>query len=269
MSSIRWCLTGLLLCGLACRNGGAAEAPPPEHRSPISTTAPATTQPAPGEQWNRPRSSERQAERDRMVRVQLASRDIHAPAVLEAMRNVPRHWFVPSSQQRYAYEDRPLSIGEGQTISQPYIVALMTQLLELKPTDKVLEIGTGSGYQAAVLAELTPHVFSIEIVEPLARRAAEALHEHGYNTIWTRVGDGYAGWPEEAPFDAIIVTCAPDEVPPRLIEQLAPGGRMCIPVGGHGLWQRLLLITKDDQGKTTERNVAPVAFVPMTGDSEQ
>ena len=261
----RCCLMGLLLCAAACCKGGTGPSPASQANEPEAASAPTTTRPVPSEVWHRPRSDQRKADRLRMVERQLASRDITDPAVLEAMRNVPRHWFVPGYQQRHAYEDRPLSIGEGQTISQPYIVALMTQLLRLQPGDKVLEIGTGSGYQAAVLAEFTPQVYTIEIVEPLARRAAQTLQRHGYGTIITRVGDGYAGWPEQAPFDAVIVTCAPDQVPPKLIEQLAIGGRMCLPVGPRGRWQRLLLLTKEADGTVKTDYIAPVAFVPMIG----
>jgi protein-L-isoaspartate(D-aspartate) O-methyltransferase len=272
-----WCTCWLLLFAAACRNGGAPDDPASQSagqpvgaamRSPASTS-PAMPTSMPAEAWHRPRSDERIAERERMVQRQLAARDIASPAVLEAMRNVPRHWFVPAYQQRAAYADRPLSIGEGQTISQPYIVALMTQALELGPDDKVLEIGTGSGYQAAVLAELTPHVYTIEIVESLASRAAEAFRRHGYNTIIARVGDGYAGWPEHAPFDAIIVTCAPEQIPPKLIEQLAVGGRMCLPVGPEGRIQRLLRLVKRPDGGVDRQYITAVAFVPMVrGDAD-
>ena len=156
-------------------------------------------------------------------------------------------------------------LAKGQTISQPYIVALMTEALHVTPDSKVLEIGTGSGYQAAVLSEITPHVFTIEIVEPLARRALATFERHGYEGIRVRIGDGYAGWPEHAPFDAIIVTCAPDRIPPKLIEQLKPGGRMCIPVGGAHAVQRLIVVTKDDMGTPHREELIPVRFVPMTG----
>ncbi len=204
-----------------------------------------------------------------MVEQTIAARGVSDPLVLEAMRNVPRHWFVPRSQQRFAYDDRALPIGEGQTISQPYIVALMTEALKLTPQSKVLEIGTGSGYQAAVLAEITPHVYTIEIVEPLARRAKRAFQRYGYDTIHTRIGDGYAGWPEHAPFDAVIVTCAPDHIPPKLVEQLKPGGRMCIPVGGELGIQRLILAVKRPDGTLTQKELLPVRFVPMTGQAQK
>lgn len=215
--------------------------------------------------WPRPRSGERVAERNTMVATQIAARGVRDEAVLAAMRQVPRHWFVPKRRQAQAYADHPLPIGEDQTISQPYIVAMMTEALRVKADSKVLEVGTGSGYQAAVLAEITPHVFSIEIVEPLARRAMEAFAMHGYSTIKAKVGDGYAGWPAHAPFDVIIVTCAPDHVPPKLIEQLKPGGRLCIPVGGRRGVQSLRLVTKTVAGKLETTDLIPVRFVPMTG----
>lgn len=238
---------------------------------PETILAPAsqpTTGPA-GETWSKPRSAERRAERDRMVEWHIAARDVRDPVVLEAMRNVPRHWFIPERARRMAYADHPLRIGHDQTISQPYIVALMTQALKLEPDHKVLEIGTGSGYQAAVLAEITPHVFTIEIVEPLARLAAETLKRHGYDTITVRAGDGYAGWPEHAPFDAIIVTCAPEDIPPKLIEQLAVGGRMCIPVGPQGRFQHLVIAVKQPDGTLARSVIAPVTFVPMTGGEDE
>lgn len=197
-----------------------------------------------------------------MVNEQLAKRDIRNDRVLEAMRSVPRHEFVPENLRALAYEDRPLPIGFEQTISQPYIVALMTQELDPKPADKVLEIGTGSGYQAAVLAKLVKEVYSIEIVEPLGRRAAADLKRLGFTNVHTRVGDGYAGWPEHAPFDAIIVTCAPEKVPPALVEQLKDGGRMVIPVGDENA-QTLYLMVKRG-GAMQERERIPVRFVPMT-----
>ncbi|MDH5218333.1 MAG: protein-L-isoaspartate(D-aspartate) O-methyltransferase [Gammaproteobacteria bacterium] len=185
--------------------------------------------------------------------------------VLDAMSTVPRHKFVPSSRIKYAYENRPLPIGHGQTISQPYIVALMTDLLDIKEGDKVLEIGTGSGYQAAILAELTRSVYSIEIIEPLGKKAAQQLNELGYSFIQTRIGDGYYGWKEAAPFDRIIVTAAADHVPPPLIEQLSPRGRMVIPVGGHFMTQQLMVVEKSKDGKVRSRQILPVAFVPLTG----
>ncbi len=187
-------------------------------------------------------------------------------AVIAAMAKVPRHRFVPLLQESSAYENRPLPIGEGQTISQPYIVALMTDLLDPKPGDSVLEVGTGSGYQAAVLAELVAKVYTIEIVEPLGRRATQLLGELGYRNIAVRVGDGYGGWPSAAPFDAIIVTAAPAAIPQPLVDQLKPGGRMVIPVGGSLDVQQLLLVEKQSDGRTTTRRTLPVRFVPLTRD---
>jgi len=189
-----------------------------------------------------------------------------ADAVMAAMRKVPRHRFVPPSEETFAYDNRPLPIGEGQTISQPYIVALMTDLLDLRPGDRVLEVGTGSGYQAAVLAELVAKVYTIEIVEPLGRNAAKILGELGYRNVEARIGDGYGGWPSAAPFDAIIVTAAPPEVPQPLIDQLKPGGRMVIPVGGAFMGQDLLLVQKESDGRATTRRTLPVRFVPLTRD---
>jgi protein-L-isoaspartate(D-aspartate) O-methyltransferase len=187
-----------------------------------------------------------------------------APAVRRAMATVPRERFVPDAYARHAYDNRPLPIGEGQTISQPTIVALMTDLLEPQPTDRVLEIGTGSGYQAAVLAECVAEVYSIEIVAPLAARARAALDAAGYGRVQTRVGDGYLGWPEAAPFDGILVTAAPDHVPPALVAQLKPGARMVIPVGPRGWTQELLVIRKEADGNAVTRRTIPVRFVPLT-----
>ena len=183
---------------------------------------------------------------------------------LAALEQVPRHEFVPDSQKRYAYQNRPLSIGAGQTISQPYIVALMTDLAEVTKDDVVLEIGTGSGYQAAVLSELVGRVYTIEIVEELGRRAASTLERLGYDNVTARVGDGYAGWPDHAPFDAILVTAAPEKVPQPLIEQLAVGGRMVIPVGAENETQTLQVLTKEDNGDVIISNVIAVRFVPLT-----
>jgi protein-L-isoaspartate(D-aspartate) O-methyltransferase len=182
--------------------------------------------------------------------------------VLAAMGSVPREEFVPDSQRPYAYEDRPLPIGEGQTISQPYIVALMTELLEVEPDDRVLEIGTGSGYQAAILAELTRHVYTIEILETLGLRAEQTLTRLGYDQIHGMISDGYKGWPEHAPFDAIIVTCAPEAVPEPLVDQLADGGRMVIPVGPRWTNQTLYVMEKQ-AGRLKSTAVIPVRFVPM------
>jgi len=191
-----------------------------------------------------------------MVQTQMVQRSpsIRDSDVLEAMRQVPRHLFVPWSLKLMAHEDHPLPIGHGQTISQPYIVALMTEALHLKANSKVLEIGTGSGYQAAVLSELTPQVFTMEIITPLANEARERLQELGYQTVKVRTGDGYFGWPEEGPFHGIIVTCA-----------LRQGGRMVIPVGGVYEVQRLMVVTKDGDGRVRTNELLPVRFVPMTG----
>lgn len=205
------------------------------------------------------------AARERMVRQQLAApgRDITNARVLAVMRKVPRHELVPAGVRAQSYGDHPLPIGYDQTISQPFIVAFMTEKLEPKPTDKVLEIGTGSGYQAAVLAELVSNVFTIEIVEPLARRAEADLKRLGYTNVFVRAGDGYKGWPEAAPFDAIIVTCAPEKIPQPLVDQLKEGGRIVIPVGPAGDQELYVLRKKGD--KVEKRVVLPVRFVPMTG----
>jgi protein-L-isoaspartate(D-aspartate) O-methyltransferase len=202
-------------------------------------------------------------QRERMVKEQIVERGIRDERVLDAIRAVPRHELVPEPLRPRAYEDRPLPIGHDQTISQPYIVAFMTEQLAPKPADRVLEVGTGSGYQAAVLARLVADVFSIEIVEPLALRAKADLARLGFKNVHVRAGDGYAGWPEEAPFDAIIVTCAPDHVPEPLVKQLRDGGRMVIPVGDLGR-QELYVMEKRGE-KLVQRAVLPVRFVPMTG----
>jgi protein-L-isoaspartate(D-aspartate) O-methyltransferase len=185
--------------------------------------------------------------------------------VINALLKVPRHEFVPESERPYAYENRPLSIGFGQTISQPYIVAIMTDLLKLKETDRVLEVGTGSGYQAAILAELANSVYTIEIIEPLAVHAAANLKRVGYDAVHTRTGDGYYGWEEAAPFDGIVVTAVASHIPPPLIKQLKPGGRMIIPVGAQFMTQYLVLVTKGADEKITTRQILPVSFVPLTG----
>lgn len=185
------------------------------------------------------------------------------PDVLQAMGTVPRHEFVPEKSRRYSYRDSPLGIGYGQTISQPYIVAEMTRQLQLTPASKVLEIGTGSGYQAAVLAELTANVYSVEIIDPLLTRARKTLERNGYQNIRLRQGDGYYGWPEAAPFDGIIVTCAAGHIPQPLLEQLAIGGRMLIPVGKRFGTQYLILVTKDHKGSISSKNLMAVRFVPL------
>ena len=199
--------------------------------------------------------------RQRMVRDQIIARGIKDQQVIQAMLNVKRHLFVPKNYERMAYEDRPLSIGEGQTISQPYIVALMTETLDLKKNMKVLEIGTGSGYQAAILAEIVDEVYTIEIIESLGLRAKSLLKSLEYNNIDCKVGDGYKGWEKHAPFDAIIVTCAPANVPKPFEQQLKEGGKMIIPLGG-SITQELVLLEKVN-GKLEKRVVAPVRFVPM------
>ncbi len=186
------------------------------------------------------------------------------PRVIAALGRVGRERYVPQALVAQAYDNRPLVIGRGQTISQPFIVALMTDLLNTQPGDKVLEVGTGSGYQAAVLGELVRAVYSIEIVEPLAREAARALNAAGYRNVFTRIGDGYAGWPEEAPFDAIMVTAAAPDVPQPLLDQLKPGGRMVIPVGAQDAVQSLFVISKDSRGTVTRHKVLDVRFVPLT-----
>ncbi len=220
-------------------------------------------------QRDHPAFAERVQERERMVRYQIEAREVRAPSVLRAMRVVPRHAFVPDEQQAHAYEDRPLPIGHGQTISQPYVVAFMTEALQLDPNSVVLEIGTGSGYQAAVCAEIARAVYTIEIVEPLAQSAAELLQRLGYGNVHVRAGDGYHGWPERGPFDAIIGTAAAREIPPPLLEQLKTGGRMILPVAGEFGLQYLILVRKDEQGRLHQTNVMPVLFVPMTGRIQQ
>ncbi|MHC4416723.1 MAG: protein-L-isoaspartate(D-aspartate) O-methyltransferase [Planctomycetota bacterium] len=237
--------------------------PVPARTPPRPPSAPEQKRPAP------PAAGERTAERLKMVERQIAHpRDIRTrienEAVLDAMRAAPRHVFVPRSRQSRAYQDSALPIGYGQTISQPYIVALMTELLALDGDDRVLEIGTGSGYQAAVLAHLMPDVYTVEIIEPLFARAGRVLSEQGYGGVHLRHADGYFGWAEHAPFDAIIVTCAAGHLPPPLWEQLKPGGRIVIPIGGPYEVQRLVVVTKDPDGSRRSRTVTSVRFVPMT-----
>jgi len=204
--------------------------------------------------------------RRQMVERQIISRGVKDARVIAAMKAVPRHRFVPPSRIQQAYLDEPLPIGESQTISQPYIVAFMTEQLRLKKHARVLEIGTGSGYQAAVLAQIADSVFTIEIIPELGRRAKEVLKELGYDNVFVKIGDGYNGWPEKAPFDAIIVTAAPPKIPPLLLEQLKAGGRMVLPVGE--FVQELVVVDKTDSGMHME-NVLPVRFVPMTGKIQQ
>ncbi len=207
-------------------------------------------------------------QREQMVAEQIAGRDMRDEQIARAFRKVPRHLFVPQEQRANAYEDRPLSIGYGQTISQPYIVAVMTEALDIKPGQKVLEIGSGSGYQAAILAEMGAKVYSIEIVPELAAFAQTNLKSAGYSQVSVKTGDGYKGWKEHAPYDAVIVTCAPEKVPEPLVEQLKSGGKMVIPVGEAGDAQDLVMIVKE-QGKLVSKVLAPVRFVPMKGEAEK
>lgn len=253
--------------GCAEKYGNAPEEqehPEPEEQN--SEPGEDETQEAVGPQRSHPAFGERIEERNQMVKRQIEMREVKDPNVLRVMRLVPRHAFVPEVQRRHAYEDRPLYIGHGQTISQPYIVAFMTEALKLDPNSVVLEIGTGSGYQAAVCAEIAKEVYTIEIVEALAASAGERLERLGYDNVTTRLGDGYFGWEEHAPFDSIIVTAAASHVPPPLIEQLKPGGRMVIPVGASFMTQLLLLLEKDADGKIVTRQIGAVRFVPLTGE---
>ncbi len=203
--------------------------------------------------------------RENMVKYQIQGRGIRDKVVLAAMNEVPRHLFVPKKLRHRAYNDYPLPIGLGQTISQPYIVAFMTELLQLNGKEKVFELGTGSGYQAAVASRVAGKVFSVEIYSELAISAAKRLKDLGYDNIQVKDGDGYYGWESEAPFDAIIVTAAADHIPPPLIEQLAPGGRLVIPLGGPFSVQQLILVTKDRKGRVEEKPIIPVRFVPLLG----
>ncbi len=237
----------------ACR--AEQQAPPPEP----AAAAPAPARASADEAWA--------AAREAMVRRTIAARGVTDPDVLDAMRRVPRHELVPAALRDRAYEDRPLPIGFDQTISQPYIVAAMTEAAQVAPGERVLEVGTGSGYQAAVLAEMGADVYSIEIVEPLAKRTHALLARLGYRDLHLRIGDGYRGWPEAAPFHAIIVTAAPDQVPQPLIDQLAVGGRLVIPVGEAGD-QQLKVIARGPGGTTTE-TLFDVRFVPMTGEAQR
>ena len=214
-------------------------------------------------------------QREQMVRVIEAdvsatsvylSKEVLDSRVMRALNTVPRHALVPASQRQYAYLNRPLAIGYGQTISQPYVVAIMTDLLNPRPEHKILEIGTGSGYQAAILSQLVRKVYTIEIIEALGKRARKDLGKLGYNNIQVQIGDGYYGWEQHAPFDGIVVTAAASHIPPPLIQQLKSGGRMIIPVGSRFLTQQLLLVTKNDEGKVTTQQILPVRFVPLTGE---
>ncbi len=244
---LRRCLA--LLMALGC----ASEPPPPKSTVVAAQSATAAT-----DSFAR--------EREAMVNQQLRARDIESPTVLQAMLKVPRHSFVPAEVRNLAYADHPLPIGSGQTISQPYIVAYMTEAADISPGERVLEIGTGSGYQAAVLGEIAREVYTIEIVPDLAERARSTLAVLGYKNVHVKAGNGYLGWPEHAPFDAIVVTAAPDEVPQALVDQLALGGKMVIPVGT--IVQDMMIIERTQRG-VVERKTIPVRFVPMTGKPRQ
>lgn len=222
-----------------------------------------TPEQTPKSGWTKPRFTERQREREAMATLIRDVYGLKDEDVLDAIRAVPRHEFVPDKLDARAYHDTPLPIGHGQTISQPYMVAEMTRRLKLTPEARVLEVGTGSGYQAAVLTEFTPHVCTIEIVEELAAEAAQRLDALGYDTVKVRHGDGFHGWPDAAPFDAIIVTCASGQIPPPLVEQLAPGGRMIIPVGLPFAIQDLMLVRKTAEGAVLSRSLMSVRFVPL------
>lgn len=245
------CALGVLVSGTSC--GSAEDEPATTERQSVAAE----------ERFEQAKT--------RMVEHHLqgrAGRDIRDKRVLEAMGKVPRHAFVPENLRTEAYRDSALPIGHGQTISQPYVVAFMTEKLEPKASDRVLEVGTGSGYQAAILAELVAEVYSIEIVEPLGQRAKRTLETLGYENVHVRIGDGYQGWPEQAPFDAVIVTCAPENIPQPLVDQLREGGRMIIPVGPTRGTQHLYLLRKR-AGKVEQESVLPVRFVPMTGEAEK
>ena len=203
------------------------------------------------------------AQRERMVREQIESRGIHSHAVLKAVRATPRHLFMPVDARSAAYEDHPVPIGYGQTISQPYIVAFMTDILRVEKDHKVLEIGTGSGYQAAILSALAKEVYTIEIVPELARSASQTLQQMGYKNVFVRGGDGYRGWPENAPFDRIILTAAPPSIPEQLVMQLKAGGKLVAPVGAVASVQEIVVLDKGSDGKVTTRSILPVRFVPM------
>ena len=213
--------------------------------------------------------AERREERNQLVERYIADAGITDEATLEALRRVPRHRFVPPEHQRMAYRNQPLPIGHGQTISQPYIVAYMTEAMDLEASDRVLEVGTGSGYQAAVLAEIVNQVYTIEIIEPLARTARDRLEDAGYDNVTVKQGDGYYGWPERAPFDAIIVTAAAGHIPRPLLEQLKPDGKLIIPIGPVYAVQTLVLAELGGDGEVTTRQLLPVRFVPMTGQVQE
>ncbi len=250
-------LVAALSLAIGCRQAT------PTATSPAPTVPPTETAPEPA--LGAQESDARLEERMKMVDTQIRRRGVTDEDVLAAMETVPRHEFVPDHLQGQAYADHPLPIGHGQTISQPYIVALMTELLQLSNTDRVLEVGTGSGYQAAILAQIVDEVYTIEIIEPLALQARERLKRLGYTNVHVRHGDGYYGWEEHAPYDAIIVTAAPDHIPQPLIQQLKDGCRLVIPVGPPGGYQTLWQVTKEGD-KIEKRNVTGVLFVPLTGE---
>ena len=255
---VAWAIfLGVLACTLASRADDAGDKPSKPPPKPTVLDVEAAKVPAD--------TDKTKAARKRLVDVHIVGRGVKDKAVLAAMRAVKRHQFVPAGVRALAYLDRPLPIGEEQTISQPYVVASMTEELGLKPGHRVLEIGTGSGYQAAVLAEITSHVYSIEIKEKLAKRAAATLKGAGYTALKVRHADGYYGWAEEGPFDAIVVTAAAPRVPPPLVKQLKPGGRMVIPVGRPFATQDLVLVHKDEEGRVRTKSLYRVRFVPLTG----
>lgn len=256
----------ILICALviilALNNGGTI------HHSPEAEYRTASVALTDTVEWERPRFSEREEERHRMVEQHIAREGITDEKVLEAMRHVPRHRFVAPGYENQAYRNAPLPIQGDQTISQPFIVAHMTQQLDLEAGERVLEIGTGSGYQAAVLSEITPHVFTIEIVPELGELAKSRFDEMGYSTIETKIGDGYEGWEEHAPFDGIILTAASEQIPEPLKEQLAAGGRLVMPMGNPQGIQMLVLVTKSEDGELSQKSLLPVRFVPMTGKTQ-
>ncbi len=257
----------VIIVALLCLEGpGEREVRPGDQTEVGPTTTPSLTpeKPTPTTRVER-ESDDRLEERMEMVERQIRRRGVTDQDVLDAMERVPRHEFVPTQHRSQAYADHPLPIGYGQTISQPYIVALMTELLDLQSTDRVLEIGTGSGYQAAILGEIVAEVYTVEIIEPLATEAKGRLERLGYKNVYSRHADGYYGWEEHAPYDAIIVTCAPDHIPQPLVQQLADGGRLVIPVGPPGGYQTLWEITREGE-EIKKRNVTGVAFVPLTGE---
>lgn len=233
----------------------------------VATTKGAGEEPAGVKTAGQEKADPTAAARKRMVQRHLVERGIKNPRVLEAFRTVPRHKFLPPETRRQAYDDESIPIGEGQTITPPFDVAFMTEALDPKPTDKIYEVGTGSGYQAAILSRLVKDVYSVEIHKPLSERATQVLKEVGYTSVHTRAGDGYAGWPEEAPFDAIIVTCAPENIPPPLVAQLKEGGRMVIPLGDR--FNQVVHLIEKKNGKLIDRQLRPTLFVPMTGKAQQ